>query len=58
MIGDSIEADVAGRRQRGLKAALVRAGKFRSSDLERAVQPHLVFDTIANLPRWGNGQSA
>jgi hypothetical protein len=24
MIGDSIEADVAGRRQRGLKAALVR----------------------------------
>jgi len=39
------------------KAAQVRTRKFRSSDLKRAVRPDVVFNTIANLPRWRNGQN-
>jgi phospholysine phosphohistidine inorganic pyrophosphate phosphatase len=34
MIGDDVEADVAAAQAEGLKGALVRTGKFRSSELE------------------------
>jgi phospholysine phosphohistidine inorganic pyrophosphate phosphatase len=54
MIGDDIEADVAGAQAAGLKGALVRTGKFRSTDLEGAVRPDAVFETIADLARWWN----
>jgi len=57
MIGDDIEADVAGAQAAGLKGALVRTGKFGASDLEGTVRPDVMFDTIADLPRWWTGQS-
>ena len=50
MIGDGIETDVAGAQKAGLRAALVRTGKFRPSDLEGAVVPDLILDSIADLP--------
>ena len=56
MIGDDVEADVAGAQAAGLKGALVRTGKFRPTDPEAAVRPDVVFDTIADLPSWWNGR--
>jgi ribonucleotide monophosphatase NagD (HAD superfamily) len=52
MIGDDIETGVAGAQAAGLKGALVRTGKFRRCDLNGALRPDVVFDTIADLPRW------
>jgi ribonucleotide monophosphatase NagD (HAD superfamily) len=54
---DPIEADVAGAQAARLKGALVRTGKFGSTDLDSAVRPDVVFDSIADLPRWWRGQS-
>ncbi len=53
MIGDDIRGDIAGAQSAGLRAALVRTGKFRPSDLEGDVRPDAVLDSIADLPaRW------
>jgi ribonucleotide monophosphatase NagD (HAD superfamily) len=43
MIGDGIETDIAGAQQAGLKAALVRTGKFRENDLEGFGKPWTQF---------------
>ena len=52
MIGDDMEVDVGGAQRAGLMGALVRTGKFRPSDLEHAVKPEIVLDSIASLPAW------
>jgi phospholysine phosphohistidine inorganic pyrophosphate phosphatase len=52
MIGDGIETDIAGAQQAGLKAALVRTGKFRESDLQGTIKPDVVLDSIRDLPAW------
>ena len=52
MIGDDIAADVGGAQAAGLKGALVKTGKFRPADLEGAVRPDAVFESIAELPEW------
>ncbi|MGA2274575.1 MAG: TIGR01458 family HAD-type hydrolase [Bryobacteraceae bacterium] len=54
MIGDDIDADVGGAQAAGLKGALVKTGKFHASDLEGAIRPDAVFDSIADLPTWWN----
>jgi phospholysine phosphohistidine inorganic pyrophosphate phosphatase len=54
MIGDGIETDIAGAQQAGLKAALVRTGKFRESDLQGTIKPDVVLDSIRDLPAWWN----
>jgi phospholysine phosphohistidine inorganic pyrophosphate phosphatase len=54
MIGDGIETDIAGAQQAGLKAALVRTGKFRESDLAGCIKPDAVLDSIRDLPAWWN----
>jgi phospholysine phosphohistidine inorganic pyrophosphate phosphatase len=54
MIGDGIETDISGAQQAGLKAALVRTGKFRESDLEGFIKPDAVLDSIRDLPAWWN----
>ena len=51
MIGDDIHADIAGAQAAGLKAALVKTGKFRSTDLDGEVHPDAVLESIADLPR-------
>ena len=49
MIGDDIEVDVAGAQRAGLRGALVRTGKFRPSDLEGAIRPDGIMDSVADL---------
>lgn len=51
MIGDDIRGDVGGAQAAGIAGALVRTGKFRDEDLEGEVEPDLVMDSIADLPR-------
>ena len=41
---------------RGLKAALVRTGKFSESDLETGIVPDLILDSISDLPAWWEKQ--
>lgn len=50
MVGDDIHADIGGAQAAGLKGALVRTGKFRPADLDGAVKPFAVLNSVANLP--------
>ncbi|HET9323786.1 MAG TPA: TIGR01458 family HAD-type hydrolase [Gaiellaceae bacterium] len=53
MVGDDIEADVAGAQQHGLKTVLVRTGKFRPDAVERGMtRPDAILSSIADFPRW------
>ncbi len=52
MIGDDIRGDIEASQQAGLKAILVRTGKFSGSDLESGITPDAVLDSIASLPEW------
>ena len=53
MIGDDIEADVAGAQRFGLRTVLVRTGKFRPDAVERGdVRPDGIVSSIAQLPDW------
>jgi HAD superfamily hydrolase (TIGR01458 family) len=52
MIGDDIRGDIGGAHSAGIRGLLVRTGKFRSQDLQGAIQPDGVIDSIANLPAW------
>jgi len=53
IVGDDLEADVAGGQQAGLRTVLVRTGKFREEELARsAVAPDAVLDALADLPGW------
>ena len=50
MVGDDIITDIAGARKTGMKAVLVRTGKFRQETLRTAViKPTYVIDSIARL---------
>jgi len=49
MIGDDIEADIKGAQDAGLKAALVKTGKFRQSDLTKGIVPDLVLEDVNGL---------
>jgi len=52
MVGDDVENDVAGAQAAGIRGVLVRTGKFRPDDLERAdVTPDAVIASISELPR-------
>ena len=52
MVGDDIETDIAGAQLAGMRAALVRTGKFRESDLAGSVKPDAVLGSVAELPAW------
>jgi ribonucleotide monophosphatase NagD (HAD superfamily) len=53
IVGDDIEADIAGGQRFGLRTALVRTGKFRPDDLDRfGVTPDIVVNSLAELPDW------
>ena len=53
MVGDDLEADVAGAQRYGLKTVLVRTGKFRPEQLDRStIVPDAVVSSIAFLPDW------
>jgi HAD superfamily hydrolase (TIGR01458 family) len=53
IVGDDLEADVAGGQHAGLRTVLVRTGKFREEELARApIAPDAVLDSLAELPDW------
>ena len=53
MVGDDIEADIAGAQRFGLRTVLVRTGKFRPDTVERgSVMPDGIVSSIAQLPDW------
>ena len=49
MIGDDIVSDIQGAQDAGLKAALVRTGKFQTSDLEMGITPDIVIEDVTAL---------
>lgn len=52
MVGDDIVGDVDGAQRAGMRGVLVRTGKFRAADLDGAVRPDAVLDSIRDLPAW------
>ena len=51
MVGDDLEADIAGAKGCGLSTILVRTGKFREETLDEAlVKPDAVVDSIGDVP--------
>src|SRR5438094_1944586 len=53
MVGDDIEADIAGAQAHGMKTVLVRTGKFRPDAVESGnVRPDGIVSSIAQLPDW------
>jgi HAD superfamily hydrolase (TIGR01458 family) len=53
MVGDDVEADIAGAQGTGLRTVLVRTGKFRPDTVERArSQPDGIVSSISQLPEW------
>ena len=51
VVGDDIEADVKGGMDAGLFGILVKTGKFKEEDLKKGIKPHLVIDSIKELPK-------
>jgi HAD superfamily hydrolase (TIGR01458 family) len=51
MVGDDIVTDIGGAQSAGMKTILVRTGKFRPEDLQSAVKPDVIIDSIADLNR-------
>ena len=51
MVGDDIVTDIGGAQAAGLRTILVRTGKFRPQDLDGAIQPDAILNSIADLPR-------
>ena len=53
MVGDDIEADVAGAQRHGMRTVLVRTGKFRPDAIDaQRVRPDAILSSIAQLPAW------
>jgi HAD superfamily hydrolase (TIGR01458 family) len=51
MVGDDVESDIGGAKAAGMRAVLVRTGKFREETLAAAeVEPDGVVDSIADVP--------
>jgi HAD superfamily hydrolase (TIGR01458 family) len=51
MVGDDLEADIAGAKSCGLRTILVRTGKFREQALaDSLVKPDAVVDSLGDVP--------
>ena len=51
MVGDDLQTDVAGSRALGIRAFMVRTGKYRAEEVERADPgPDRVVDSVSALP--------
>jgi len=49
MIGDDIVSDIKGAQDAGLKAVLVKTGKFNENDLQIGIKPDSIIESIANI---------
>ena len=53
MVGDDIESDIRGAQRLGMRAVLVRTGKFRPDAVDEAgVHPDGIVSSIQFLPDW------
>jgi len=52
MVGDDIEADIKGAQDAGMRAVLVKTGKYRQGDLDRGISPDGVIESVAQLSEW------
>src|SRR5438093_6307259 len=53
MVGDDIDSDIRGAQRLGMRAVLVRTGKFRPDAVdESGVQPEGIVSSIQFLPDW------
>ncbi|MGZ4384352.1 MAG: TIGR01458 family HAD-type hydrolase [Gaiellaceae bacterium] len=53
MVGDDIESDIRGAQLHGMKAVLVRTGKFRPDWYDRSgVRADALLSSIADFPEW------
>jgi HAD superfamily hydrolase (TIGR01458 family) len=53
MVGDDLDADVAGAQLHGMRTVLVRTGKFRPDEVEASgIEPDAILSSIAMLPEW------
>jgi HAD superfamily hydrolase (TIGR01458 family) len=53
MVGDDLEADIAGAQRFGMRTVLVRTGKFRPDAVEMSrTRPDGIVSSIAHLPDW------
>ncbi len=52
MIGDDIVGDIEGAQHAGIRALLVKTGKFREHDLDSAISPDGLLESFADLPDW------
>lgn len=53
MVGDDVETDVAGARGVGMRAVLVRTGKFRPDAVHASrLEPDGIVSSIAQVPEW------
>ena len=50
MVGDDVDADIAGAAALGMHTILVRTGKFRDDAGAWSAQPEAVLDSIADVP--------
>jgi HAD superfamily hydrolase (TIGR01458 family) len=52
MVGDDIDADVAGAQSAGLRGALVKTGKYRESNVASGISPDATLDSIDQVLSW------
>jgi HAD superfamily hydrolase (TIGR01458 family) len=53
MVGDDLESDIVGAQGLGMRAVLVRTGKFRPDAVERSrTRPDGIVSSFAHLPEW------
>jgi HAD superfamily hydrolase (TIGR01458 family) len=51
MVGDDVEADAGGALEAGIRAVLVRTGKYREEDVRASgIEPNATVDSIADVP--------
>ena len=52
MIGDDIVGDIGGAQKAGIKAILVKTGKYSDLDLRTGIKPDTILESIGKLPEW------
>lgn len=58
MVGDDIKGDIEAAQFAGIRAILVKTGKFKTEDLQSGINPDAVIQSIAELPEWWQAHSS